>query len=136
MKKKSSADLMKDPFYGKLMHAIEIVIYEEDLASKNEDLQIKDSDAKSAIRKALGTFKGKPPKKPGSTPREQWALQTAKEFVLLCQALKVGGNPIEVASFCRALLAVEDSLKLRREINDHPRGYLDFLKMFIEEKKI
>lgn len=136
MKKKSSSDLMQDPFYSKLMLAIETLIYEEDLAAKKADLQIKDSDAKSAIRKALGILKGKPPKKPGSTPREQWTMQTAKEFVMLCQALKVGGKPLEAASFCRALLAVEDSLKLRREMNDHPRGYLDFLKMFIEEEKI
>lgn len=136
MKKKSSSDLMQDPFYSKLMLAIETLIYEEDLFAKKEDVQVKDSDAKSAMRKALSTLKGKPPKQAGSTPREQWVVHTAKELVLLCRSLRAGGKPLDAARFCRALLAVEGSLKLRREMNDHPRGYLDFLKSFVEEQKI
>ncbi|WP_372845060.1 hypothetical protein [Pontiella sp.] len=136
MKKKSSGDLMQDPFYAKLMLAIETVIHKEDLAAKNVDLEIKDSDAKSAIRKALGTLKGTPPKKLDSTPSEQWVLQTARELVLLHAVLRVEDKPLEAATFCRALLAVEDSLKLRREMAGHSRGYLDFLTRFIEEKKI
>ena len=39
------------------------------------------------------------------------------------------------AEFNKALLAAEDTLKLRREMGGHSRGYLEFLKEFIPEAR-
>lgn len=132
---KSPGDLMKDPFYAQIMFRIETLIHEQDLAAQAESLTVKDSDAKSAIRKALGFLKGKPPKQSGDDLRDIWIMETAKGLFALGKAVK-SEQQLEEAQFCRALLAVEDSLKTRREMNGHSRGYLDFLRSFIEEKKI
>ena len=50
-------DLMKEPFYAKIIFGIESIIHEHD---EKSDGKLKDSDAKSSIRKALSILKGKP----------------------------------------------------------------------------
>ena len=42
---------------------------------------------------------------------------------------------ITKGDYVKALLAVEDSLKTRREYHGHPRGYLDFLVDFIAQAR-
>ncbi|MDF7805885.1 hypothetical protein P4E94_00450 [Pontiellaceae bacterium B12219] len=135
MKKKSSGDLMNDPFYSGIIYRIEKLVYDQDQAAHAASLSVKDSDAKSAIRKALGFLKGKPPKKAEVSLCDQWVMETARGLVALSAALRTE-EQVEPAQFCKALLAVEDSLKLRREMHGHARGYLDFLKSFIKEQRI
>lgn len=126
---------MNDPFYSRIMVRIEKLIYEQDQAAKDASLTVKDSDAKSAIRKALGFLSGKSPKDGDGSLRNRWVVETAKGLFALSKVLKVD-QQLEEAKFERALLAVEDSLKTRREMYGHARGYLDFLGRFIEEQKI
>ncbi len=136
MKKKKAGDLMKDSFYAEIMFGIESLIHERDEKAKREsDLTLKDTNVKSSIRKALGLLQGKPPKLDSSTLQNQWIGRLAVDLSGLGESMKADQN-IERKDYILALLAVEDSLKTRREYEGHSRGYLDFLKRFIEQRRI
>ena len=135
MKKKKAGDLMQDPFYSRIVFRIETLLHDQDLAAQAESLRVTDTNAKSALHKALLLVQGKPEKDCGESLKDQWIGETAKGLVMLYKALQEEGQ-IEPAHFCRALKVVVDSLKLRREMYGHARGYLDFLKSFIEDQKI
>jgi len=136
MKKKNPVDVMKDPFYADIMHRIETLIHERDEEAQRESLlELTDSNVKSAIRKALGFLTNKPPKMNPDVPREQWIGRIAIDLAGLSESLK-SSQDLERKKYIQALLAVEDSLKTQREMAGHSRGYLDFLKRFIEKKRI
>ena len=136
MKKKNPSDLMKDPFYAQIMFRIETLIHERDEEAKREsDLTLKDTNVKSAIRKAMGMLQGKSPQLDSSTPQNQWIGRIAIDLSGLGESMNASEN-IERKDYIRALLAVENSLKTRRELEGHSRGYLDFLKRFIEQRRI
>ncbi|MEM7698545.1 MAG: hypothetical protein AAF236_09095 [Verrucomicrobiota bacterium] len=122
---------MQDPFYSRLIFAIEGQVHDYDLKTHDaEGVTLKDSDVKSALRKAISLIKGsgnsKPPK--GQSDRLKFAL--AREIVEICEnEREVEG--VSAVEFTRAILAVEDTLKLRREMAGHSRGYLEFLREFI-----
>ena len=124
---------MKDPTFGKIIFEIEKVIHRFDREYEVDGVRkFKDSDVKSAIRKALGRLKGK---KAGGSPKnegDQWKAKLADELVRLSLRLcEEESHPRAVLG--QSLLAVEDSLKTRREMGGHSRGYLDFLEDFLHE---
>ena len=118
---------MKDPFYARLMLGIESLIHEHDQES---DRKFTDSDAKSSIRKALSILKGKPLVAPPKSERDRrkGALTIALVGNFEWEEKKA---KVTRSDYVKALLAVEDSLKTRREYHGHPRGYLEFLEGFI-----
>ncbi len=123
---------MKNPFYAQIMHRIETLIHSRDAeALRDSSLSLTDSNIKSALRKAVGFLQGKRPALDMDDAREQWISRVATELVSLGDFLKEK-QELEQKEYLRALLAVEDSLKTRREMYGHSRGYLDFLKRFIE----
>ena len=123
-----SGALMKDPFYAQIIHAVEKRIHEFDETAQQAGIQLTDSNVKSAIRQTLGRLKNKPPKCSGADEREKQIEALGVDLTALCSVQQV-----KTADYLKALLAVEDSLKTRREMAGHSRGYLDFLKRFIEE---
>ena len=136
MKKKKAGDLMKDPFYAQIMFRIETLIHERDEEAKREsDLTLKDTNVKSAIRKAMGMLQGKSPKLDPGPLLDHWIGRIAIDLCGQCNVVENEEN-VERRHYIRALLAVEDSLKTRRELEGHSRGYLDFLKRFIEQRRI
>ncbi|MCK4563064.1 MAG: hypothetical protein KAU94_00160 [Verrucomicrobia bacterium] len=136
MKKKNPADLMQDPFYAQIMFRIETLIHERDEEAKREsDLTLKDTNVKSSIRKAMGMLQGKSPKLDPGPLLDHWIGRIATDLCGLWEVFEKEGN-VEQRQYIRALLAVEDSLKTRRELEGHSRGYLDFLKRFIEQCRI
>jgi hypothetical protein len=130
-----ASDLMKDPYYAGMIFAIEGHLHDYDVrVETDEDVKLKDSDIKSAIRKAMGLLRGagtlKPPK--DQQDRLKGALAIELVGVYESKAMPEGSSR---ADFINALLAVEDSLKTRREMGGHPRGYLEFLGGFVAESR-
>lgn len=125
---------MKDPFYAAIMHKIETLIHERDVEAKGET-ELTDSNVKSSIRKALGFLTNKPPKMNPGDLREQWIGRIAIDLAGLADALKASDD-LGRQDYIKALLAVEGSLKTRREMAGHSRGYLDFLNHFIDDHRI
>jgi hypothetical protein len=82
----------------------------------------------------LGIFNGKPIPRAPDDERKKCIGRMAIELVGLSEVFEK--KDVERKHYVRALLAVEDSLKTRRELEGHSRGYLDFLKRFIEERRI
>ena len=97
---------------------------------------------KSALLKAIGFARGQSPS--FTTKREK--VRAIRDLTLL---LKRIGDTIEVVAegedgvkitervetsdWILVLRAIEDSLKTRRLMYGHSRGYLDFLESFIKE---
>lgn len=122
---------MNDPFYAEIMFGIESLIHERDVKS---DGKMTDSDAKSAIRKALSMLKGKPMVTSPKSERER--IKGALSFALVGNFERIEKEvAITKGGYMKALLAVEESLKRRRKLHGHPRGYLDFLVDFIAEAR-
>ncbi len=122
-------DLMKEPFYAKIIFGIESIIHEHD---EKSDGKLKDSDAKSSIRKALSILKGKPlslsPKNASDRMKGELSLSLIGNFEWEEKKSQITRN-----DYMKALLAVEDTLKTRHKHAAHPRGYLDFLVGFIAQ---
>lgn len=124
-------DLMKDPHYAMIMMGIESLIHEHDRESGGK---FSDSDAKSSIRKALSMLKGKQPATAPANERERLKEELAIALVDNFKSQQeVTGLPRP--DYMRALLATEDSLKTRRELHGHSRGYLDYLGEFLAQAR-
>ena len=122
---------MKDPFYARIMLSIESLIHEHDQKS---DGKFTDSDAKSSISKALSMLKGKPLTGPPKSERDR--MKGALSIALVGNfELEEKEASITRGDHVKALLAVEASLKTRREHHGQPRGYLDFLVGFIAQAR-
>ncbi len=134
--------LLKDPFYANIMYVVESTIHKIDLAAQEEGIRLTDSNVKSALRKALGIVKGKKPTLPNTSEKDE----LLKELVL--NLVKVGAEiemeyeneygSVSVKSLSKndwalVLRGVEESLKTRREMHGHSRGYLDFLAEFVRD---
>ncbi len=127
---------MKDPYYAHIMMEIEVNLHKSDSdAKKTKNLELKDSDIKSAIRKAFGIMKGKNPEQNKENARDQWVRDLAIVIVDLGKYLELEKG-ISRKDYILSLLAVEDSLKTRRDFYGHSRGYLDFLKNFLAEGRL
>ena len=136
MARKDITDLMKDPYYAEIMLEIETKIHEADSRSEeNYGVSLTDSNAKSAIRKAMGFMKRRPPQLKSDKPRDECLGGLAIELAGIGERLGQKQD-VEPGDYLRALLAVEDSLKTRNDHHGGPRGYLDFLGSFLGEGSI
>ncbi len=135
-------DLMLVPYYARLMYSVEGKIHEFDKNAQEEGICLTDANVKSALLKAIGFARGQNPS--FTTKIEKY--RAIRDLILL---LKRIGDTIEVVAegedgvkitervetsdWILILRAIEDSLKTRRLMYGHSRGYLDFLEGFIKE---
>lgn len=122
---------MRDPYYAGIMLKVESHICAFDRQAQEEgELRLVDSDVKSGIRKALSLLAGRRAASVPQTDRDRWKARLGEELAGLGESLfQQPGIPLQ--DFVRTLYAVEESLKTRREIHGHSRGYLDYLKGFL-----
>jgi hypothetical protein len=129
----AAEDIKKDPIYVQLIYKAERHVHEYDLATiAKEDFKMKDSDVKSAIRKALGILRGPGGMKSPTSREEGIKARLAKGLVGLYEE-EAKSSGMTRTEFSKVLLAVEDTLKVRREMGGHSRGYLEFLKEFMAQ---
>lgn len=129
----SKRDRLRDPKYAPIVFRIESLIHSfVDRFEQRQSARIKDSDIKSAIRKALTALKkGSAISEPNS---EETDPREALAFMLLRGFEEDGElNRLESRDLMTSLLSVEESLKVRREMAGHSRGYIEFLSDFIGE---
>jgi len=140
----SKLDLMKDPFYAQLMFVVESAICKADKSAQDQGVRLTDSNIKSALNKARRMT---PEKVIAPVEflrrREDFVDELARSIaanrkVLLTQAEGAEGERTEVshADWAKAISAVETSLKLRHRDEPGSRDYLDFVRSFIEERRL
>jgi hypothetical protein len=89
-----------------------------------------DSAAKTAIRRAMGYLKNRPPKPlPGKKEKDQWINNLTKNLRQACQSQLSQG--VSKGDLLVCFAAIEDSIKTHT-IGDS-RGYLTFLNGFFDE---
>lgn len=130
-------NVMQDPRFQNLMYLTESRIHEFDESMKSEDTVLKDTNVKSVIRKVMGIVKGK-----GKSPTFSEANEVDRAMKALSLSLLALRDAYDTAAadeqkmnksdWLLFLKAVENTLMTRREMAGHPRGYLDFLKGFLE----
>ena len=133
------ANIMKDPIYSRVLYRVESSIHEFDEGLKLEGIPFTDSNVKYAIRKVMGILKGKSP----SFSEANESDRALKKLVLLLISIgdelmsdSMGDEKITRKEWSLSLRALEDTLKTRREMYGHSRGYLDFLKGFLEKGSV
>jgi len=133
--KQNLTDLMRDPFFARLMLRIETKIHSLDSQVKKESgVLLTDSNVKSSIIKAVALLSGKKPKLESGDAKDRIIGELATELAGMSAELEKG--QVARKDYTLALLAVEDSLKTRHDHYNQPRGYLDFLGTFIREGNI
>lgn len=120
-----------DPEVAELVLQIETLVSHHDFLAKERDLMVTDSDAKSALRQTMGALKGRKPK---AKPKKAKDHFKAKLSSVLAETLSTSGS--SNSKCLHALKVTEDSLVTRREMNSHPRGYLNFLEGFLIDGKV
>ena len=127
------SDLMRDPHFAGIMYRIEYCVHQFDrlLAEEADEPPLKDSEVKSALRKVIATLRKNPGRVPG--PKDAVEVELSEFLLMMQQELEAGGA-VSRGDFIKTLFAVEDSLKTRREMAGHSRGYLDFLKEFFTQE--
>lgn len=129
-------DAAKDPYYAGIILGIEIQIHDFDQRVQSEArVQLRDSDVKSSIRKAIAALR-KPgtvkwPAKPSKQEIERLKEQLAHELVERNRQAPPDAR-VDRRDYLVALLGVEESLVTRRDMAGHSRGYLDYLPEFFE----
>ena len=130
-------NVMKDPRFQVLMYRIESHIHEFDEDLKSADIVINDTNVKSVIRKVMDVIKGKT--KSPSFPDANDIDRAKRTLTLSLVAIRdsydsesVDSQQMSQKDWLLLLKALEHTLKTRREMAGHPRGYLDFLKGFLE----
>lgn len=123
-------NLMKDPFYSRIMYPIEHEIHRLDANFKSNGFTMTDSVVKSVYRKLINEAKGKEPKfKEKLKLRE--TCQKEAYISLMRVKDKIISDGISAKDWCLSLRCVEDSLKTRTSDEPGCRYYLDFLERFI-----
>ncbi len=113
---------------------------DEELA--REGIALTDTHVKSAMVKAINRLRGKRPKSQPKKAIERHVANLGEQLSSFCQQLKMefeseSTGEIELRNLPTAesvfiLKVLKDSLDTRHEMAGHARGYLDFLKRFIE----
>jgi hypothetical protein len=133
------SDLLQDPHFNKIIYRIERLILECDEATKSFDVSLTDSNIKSCLRKVIAFSEGKSPGLAEKNDKEKAIRDLVGGLSYLGDRMQEGSDTVERFSkkdWILALKAVEDSLKTRRKMYGHSRGYLEFLKEFLEKGEI
>jgi len=131
----SRRDVMKNEELNGVVMQLEMAIYTIDVAANGDgekgegNFGFTDSVVKSALRRAMGHVKGRPPKAiKGQKERDFWLRNLGENLWASCQKEMEGCSRGDVL---KSLGAIEDSLKIHT-VGDS-RGYLDYLTDFFGE---
>ena len=131
----SRRDVMKNEALNGVVMQLEMAIHTIDVAANGDsengegNFGLTDSVVKSALRRAMGHVKGRPPKAiKGQKERDVWLRNLGENLWTSCQKEMKGCSRGDVL---KSLGAIEDSLKIHT-VGDS-RGYLDYLTDFFEE---
>jgi len=133
-------NLMKDPKFQDLMYRLESRIHDFDERAKSAGIVITDTNVKSVIRKFMGVIKGKSSSSSSDTTEVDRAMIDLTLLLVVFRenydSEETGDQKLGKKDWLLLLKALEDTLKMRREMYGHSRGYLDFLKGFLEEGRL
>lgn len=132
--------LMSQPANAKVAYQLESLILRKDQAMQQQGITLKDSDVKSAIVKAVGMIRRKPPKKKPENDLERGIMALAHELAGGWEMVELEEEDDDSLAeenekkrrVSLILEAIKDSVNTRREMYGHARGYLDYLPRFLK----
>ena len=133
----NNLDLMKDPYYVRILHLIEQQINNSSLGAKAEGIKYTDSNIKSVLNKVKNKLKGKSPKVDKKNRKETLLADLFFELSAMPDIVKFENDDKELESLPKkdwilSFMCVEDSLK-RTTGESGSTAYLEFLEGFVPE---
>lgn len=133
---------ISDPARSKIAFELEATILRKDEELAREGVAFTDAHVKSAMAKAINQLRGKRPKSQPKKAIELHVANLGEQLSSFCQQLEMeiesaatGETEVLIlpaSEYVLVLESLKDSLDTRHEMAGHARGYLDFLKRFIE----
>ena len=138
--KMNTTDLMKDPFFVPILHAIESQIAARDREAGTKNLALNDSQVRSILNKVRKKAEGGAPKVPVDSDREKVLAALYEDLVETRGGIQVedeDGNAtaLPARDWILALRSIEDSIRLRSS-GPGSRAYLNFLDGFIKGDEV
>ncbi|HEY5892940.1 MAG TPA: hypothetical protein VIT91_06880 [Chthoniobacterales bacterium] len=135
---------MKDPFYARILFAIESKIHEGDRLAASRGSNLTDSNIRSLVVRASHAAKGKRPQPvPESAgAKDKFLAELLGELIVVRDSISVEErssngtmkeHPIPAADWIQSLEAIKESCAIRTGNEPGSRGYLDFLAGFIAQ---
>lgn len=137
---------MRDPAFAGLLHAIETQLHASDQEAAAKGIVLTDSNIRSLLVRAINEAKGKASKAGGTAPsgKDGFLLEAQRELTKVRtdtveEHHKADGSierrPLPAADWIAALEAIKDSCEARTGSEPGSRGYLEFVRGFLEQAK-
>ena len=133
-----TVDLMKDPYYVRVLAVIEEQINRSSLDAKDEGVMYTDSNVKSVLNKVRNKLKGKSPKVEKKNRKEELLAELFFELSAMPDIVEFVNDDDETESVPKkdwmlSFKCIEDSLMLRTE-GSGSTAYLEYLEDFFPEE--
>ena len=138
--KMNTTDLMKDPFFVPILHAIESPIAVRDREARARNLTLNDSQVRSILNKVRKKAEGGAPKVLADSDRDKVLAALYDDLVEARGDIQVEdedgtATALPARDWILALRSVEDSIRLRSS-GSGSREYLNFLDVFIKGDEV
>ena len=134
-------DLMKDPFYAKLLFEIEGKIHRKDALAKSQGITLTDSQVRSVIKKMFRVAQGKSNAPTKNIDAKEQILEELYQEILMFSSnllerqIHTDGSHqdtrLSTQDWLKALEVLNESIKIRTTTEFASRSYLEFLAGFI-----
>jgi len=140
----SRQDTMRDPHYAGILFEIERTLHEADRLATARGLLLTDSNIRSLLIRAINEAKGKVAKSaaPASSGKDPFIAEAQQQLAAVRAAIvdereqpdgSVERAPLPTADWIAALEAIKDSCSVRTTGEPGSRGYLEFLRGFLDQ---
>ncbi len=140
----SQRDTMRDPRYSGILLEIERTLYEADRLATARGLLLTDSSIRSLLVRAVNDAKGKVAKsaETAASGKDRFLAEAQQQLGAVRAAIleesdqpdgSVQQSPLPTADWIAALEAIKDSCAVRTTSEPGSRGYLEFLRGFLDQ---
>lgn len=137
---------MRDPFFAKIIFAIELKINEGDRLGEQRGFHLTDSNIRSLLIKAVQSAQGKPPRPVAESAgaKDKFLAEFLEQLIAVRTSISVDesslGETTELqklpdSEWIASLEEVKHSCSIRTDNGAGSRGYLDFLSGFLAQAR-
>jgi hypothetical protein len=135
---------MRDPRYSGILHEIERKLHEADRLAGTRGLTFTDSNIRSLLVRAINEAKGKTAKSAAgaASDKDRFLTEALQQLAAVRAAIveerdqpdgTVRQIPLPAADWIASLEAIKDSCAVRTGSEPGSRGYLEFLRGFLQD---
>lgn len=140
----SQRDTMRDPRYAVILLEIERKLHEANRLASARGLLLTDSNIRSLLVRAVNEAKGKVAKsaETAASGKDRFLAEAQQQLAAVRAAIveeseqpdgSVQEKPLPTADWIAALEAIKDSCAVRTTSEPGSRGYLEFLRGFLDQ---